>query len=132
MAQLDRVRPTFRAVACCVVPEAATLDPAGWRELEHIVEQALAQRPKKMRRQLRLFLQAIEWLPRLPHRARFTRLDPGEQTRFLESLQRSPVLLVRRGFWGLRTLILMGFYARSAAAQQIGYRARPEGWSARR
>lgn len=132
MGLLDRTRSTFRAVARAVVPEAAALDEGGWAALEAIVGRALAARPPRMRRQLLLFLRAIEWLPRLPQRARFSRLDPAEQARFLRTLERSPLLLVRRGFWGLRTLILMGYYARPEAAIEIGYRARPEGWSVRR
>ena len=34
-----------------------------------------------------------------------------------------PLLLLRRGFWGLRTLVFLGYYARPEAAAEIGYRA---------
>jgi hypothetical protein len=34
--------------------------------------------------------------------------------------------------WGLRTLFLLGYYSRPAAAREIGYRADPRGWDARR
>ena len=42
------------------------------------------------------------------------------------------MLAVRRGFWGLRTLVFMGYYARPEAAAAIGYRADVRGWEARR
>ncbi len=130
-ALLEPVRPAFRAIAATVVPEAAGLDDAGWRELERIVEDALAQRAPRLRRQLLLFIRVIERLPALRGR-RFSALPPAVRTRFLAALERAPLLLVRRGFWGLRTLILMGYYARPAAAGAIGYRADPRGWEARR
>lgn len=131
MAVLEGLRPAFRAVATTVVPEAADLDEAGWRELEGIVENALAQRPPRLRRQLLLFIRVIELLPAVRGR-RFSGLAPGPRARFLAALENAPLLLVRRGFWGLRTLILMGYYARPAAAAAIGYRGDARGWEARR
>ena len=129
---LDPVRPTFRAVAVTVVPEAAQLGETQWLQLEGIVEQALALRPERMRRQLLVLIRLIENLPRLTAGGRFSRLDAARRTRFLERLQSAPLLLLRRGVWGLRTLVLMGYYARPEAAQAIGYRASAAGWAARR
>jgi len=61
----------------------------------------------------------------------FVLVDPARRTRLLSALQDSPVLLLRRGFWGLRTLIFLGYYTRPAVAAEIGWRAHPGGWSAR-
>lgn len=131
MTMLAAARPVFRAVAVTVVPEAATLDAAAWRDLEAIVEQAIAQRPPALQRQLGALLRAVELLPLARYGRRFTALDPLRRTRVLHALERAPILLLRRGFWGLRTLVLMGYYARPAAAAAIGYRADPRGWEAR-
>ncbi len=124
--------PVFRAVATCVVPEAARLEAAQWDEVEAIVARAIAARPRAVRRQLALFLELLEWLPLLRYGRRLSRLDPARRARVLDVLQRAPMLLLRRGFWGVRTLILMGYYGRPAAAAAIGYRADPRGWEARR
>ena len=124
--------PVFRAVATCVVPEAARLDPAQWDELEAIVARAVAARSRAVQRQVALFLTLLEWLPLLRYGRRLSRLDPARQTKFLDRVQRSPLLLLRRGFWGVRTLILMGYYGRPAAAAEIGYRADTRGWEAKR
>ncbi len=132
MSVLAAVRPVFRAVATTVVPEAASLDADGWMELERIVEQALTSRPPRLQRQLVILIRAIEWLPLLRYGRRFTQLEGERRARVLVALQESPLLLLRRGFWGLRTLALMGYYARPAAAASIGYRADPRGWEARR
>lgn len=129
---LAPVRGAFRAVAETVVPEARALPPDEWRTLEAIVEEALAGRPPRMRRQLRLLVRMIEMAPVLRYGRGFTALDDARRTAVLHVLQDAPLLLLRRGFWGLRTLVLMGYYARPAAAAQIGYRADARGWEARR
>ncbi len=129
---LEDFRPGFRALVQTIVPDASRLDAAGWAAVEEIIERALASRPPALRRQLRLFLHALEWLPFLYYGRRFTALDPVRRSRFLQRIQDAPLLLVRRGVWGLRTLILLGYYGRPAAAAEIGYRADPRGWEARR
>lgn len=131
MALLPPVRATFRALVTTFVPEAAALGAAEWAEVEAIVEQALAERPAGLRRQVVLLMRALEWLPAARFGRRLSRLDPARRTRVLGRLERSPLLLLRRGIWGLRTLAFMGYYARPAAADQIGYRAHLRGWEAR-
>src|SRR3989442_10977754 len=124
--------PAFRAVATCVVPEASRLDAAQWDEMDAIVAEVIAARPRAVQRQLALFLILLEWFPLLRYGRRLSRLDPARRTKFLDQLQRAPMLLLRRGFWGVRTLVLMGYYGRPAAAAEIGYRADARGWEARR
>lgn len=125
------VRESFRAVAVTVVPEAGNLRPSEWDELEAIVERGLASRPSAIRRQLRLFVRILEILPLFRFGRTFRRLDPQQRTRFLLSIQDAPVLLLRRGFWGVRTLVYMGYYSRDAAREEIGYRASTRGWEGR-
>ena len=131
-AVLAPVRGVFRALAATCVPEASSLDERGWAAAEAVVEQALTERPAKVRRQLGLLIRLLEVLPVLRWGRRFTRLDPVMRLRFLEALQGSPLLLLRRGVWGIRTLAFMGYYARPEAAGLIGYRADARGWEARR
>jgi len=85
-----------------------------------------------VQRQLTVFLILLEWLPLLRYARRLSRLDSARRANFLDRLQRAPLLLLRRGLWGVRTLILMGYYGRPAAAKEIGYRADARGWEARR
>ncbi|HEX6050265.1 MAG TPA: gluconate 2-dehydrogenase subunit 3 family protein [Gemmatimonadaceae bacterium] len=128
---MSSVRHILRAVATTVVPEAASLDGRAWAELETVIEHALAQRDERVRRQLTAFLRLIQVLPLTRYGQPFTRLSPKRRMAFLESIERSPVMLIRRGFWGLRTLIFMGYYTRDDIATTIGYRAHPSGWVAR-
>jgi hypothetical protein len=129
---LTAVRPAFRAIATAIVPDVQRLDEPAWIELEAIVSEALALRPVRLQRQLLTFIRLVEWMPVVRFGRRFSQLDAERRTRVLESLQDAPVLLIRRGVWGLRTLILMGHYGRAAVQRAIGYRGDPRGWGARR
>jgi hypothetical protein len=112
----------------CVVPAADGLDEGGWEAVQRIVGAALAQRPRVVRRQVVLFLKLVSLLAFLRHGRRLGDLPPEKARRFLGGLERSPLLMVRRGFWGVRTLALMGYYARPEARVALGYRATGGGW----
>ncbi len=120
----------FRSIAITVVPEAARLDEAGWAEVEAIIGRALDARPAAVRRQLGMLIRVIGLLALVRYGRRFASLDAVRRTALLERLQDARLLLLRRGVWGLRTLVFMGYYARPAAAAEIGYRAHPRGWEA--
>jgi hypothetical protein len=129
---LPPVRQAFRAIAQTVVPEAATMGESEWMALEGLVEQLLSQRPALVHRQLGILIHAIEYLPLLTTGRRFSGLDAARRARFLGRLASAPLLLLRRGVWGLRTLVFLGYYARPGTAAAIGYRADRRGWEARR
>jgi hypothetical protein len=129
---LDPDPTILRAIVSTIVPEAAALDDRGWLELNQVVEALLRDRPESLKRQVRMFLTAIQWLPVLRYGRAFTRLHPAARARFLAHLQNDPIQKVRVGFWGLRTIVLAGYYGRPQAAQAIGYNASPGGWEASR
>jgi hypothetical protein len=132
MSTFGPVRASFRALATTIVPEANALDENGWLELERIVEEGLASRPPSIRRQLRFLVRILNVLPLFRFGGTFRNIDPPRRTKFLLAIQDAPLLLLRRGFWGLRTLVFMGYYGREAARAAIGYRADPRGWDIRR
>jgi hypothetical protein len=129
---LAPVQATFRAVAETVVPETASLGPEEWRDLITVVERALMARPEVTRGQVVTFLRLVEYLPLTRLRGRFSRMAPDRRREELERLERSRTLLFRRGVWGVRTLIFMGYYTRPQVQASLGYRATAAGWSARR
>lgn len=126
------VRREFRALATTIVPEAHHLDATAWADLERIVEDALAGRPPALRRRAQVLIALLQWVPLLRYGRPFTSLDPARRSRFLSRIENSRWLLLRRGFWGLRTLVFLGYYTRPAAAAEVGYRAHSRGWEARR
>jgi hypothetical protein len=106
------------------------LTAAEWTALEAIVETALSERPPAMVRQLKLFIRVIGALSVLRYGITFGRLDPRRRSLLLGRLESSSLLLIRRGFWGLRTLVYMGYYGQPEVQKEIGYRAHPDGWAA--
>ena len=130
-ATLEPVRATFRAIAMSVVPELRSADPNAWSEIEAEIERALAERPKEMRRQLVSFVRLLDWWSRLRYGRRLTKLDVIKRNELLELIERHRLPLLRRGMWGLRTLVFLGYYTRADVAQFIGYNAHRDGWSAR-
>jgi hypothetical protein len=125
------VRGAFRALTVACVPAAAGFDEAAWARAEAIVDDALAQRPPAMRRQVALFLRVLGLLAVLRHGRGLGRLDPARTRRLLAWLERSPLLLLRRGTWGVRTLCFMGVYAQPQVRRDIGYAAALRGWEER-
>ncbi len=120
----------MRAVITTVVPEASTLDDGAWAEVQTIIGATLAKRDPMVRRQLALFLRFIQWAPVIRYGRRFTVLSAMDRARFLGSLQDYPASLVRIGFWGVRTLALLGYYGRPGAARDVGYLSDARGWEA--
>lgn len=129
---LSPVQSPFHALAVAFVPEIAGCTPAQWDELVRIVSEALGQRPAGMRRQVLLFIRVLDSLARLRYGRRLDRLDRDRRVALLETVGNAPVLLLRRGIWGLRTLVMMGYYAQSDVQSALGYRADPRGWELRR
>ncbi|HEU5219332.1 MAG TPA: hypothetical protein VFU23_11765 [Gemmatimonadales bacterium] len=124
--------PAFRVFALCFIPETRGAGEPQWRELETVVAHALAARPPRVRRQIALFVRVIDWAARARYRRRFAALDPARGTALLERFAASRLLLFRRGVWGLRTLVMMGWYTNASVIAGLGYRAAAAGWEARR
>ncbi len=124
------VRAVFRALVRAVVPAANSLDEAGWSRAEAIVDEALADRTASVRRQIVLFFRLVNALAFFRYGRSLTRLDAEKVRRLLSSIERCPVLLLRRGLWGVRTLGYMGYYAQECIQREVGYAAAKEGWAA--
>ena len=121
----------FRSIAEVVVPEAVSMSAEEWREFGDVIEAALARRPAAVRRQLGAFLKILTVLCFLRHGRGLSALSAEGRTAFLAGIENSKLLLFRRGFWGIRTLVFMGYYARAACAGQLGYAAAARGWELR-
>ena len=103
---------------------------AEWSAFGVIVDGALAKRPAGMRRQLFMFILLLNLLSYFRYGVSLARLDAVRRTAFLKRIESSRLLLFRRGFWGVRTLVLMGYYARHEAGAALGYAANTRGWEA--
>lgn len=129
---LAAVRAPFRAAAITFVPELAGAEPATWESLERTVGAALADRPGRLVRQLVTFVRLLDLLARIRFGRGLARLAPERRLHLLHGLEHAPAVIVRRGIWGLRTLVFMGYYTQPDVVSALGYRADPRGWDLRR
>jgi len=129
--ELAAARPIFRAVAETVAPRARSFDPEAWRRGEALAGRLVAMRPAAVRRQLVLFLRILDLLPLLRWGRRFRSLPPERRLAVLRRLERAPLLAVRRGVWGVRTLAWVAVYGQAPVQEAVGYRPSPDGWGAR-
>ncbi|MCH7562786.1 MAG: hypothetical protein IH968_03075 [Gemmatimonadetes bacterium] len=117
-------------MAATFVPELSTVDEEVWRRTEAIITEGLSGRPDAVTRQLVLFIRVVNVLAVLRFLRPFTALDDARKLRFLTSLENAPVLAIRRGVWGLRTLVFMGYYGQDDVKARMGYSAKSIGWRA--
>ena len=129
-AVLESYSDTLRAIGAVVLPYPEALDDEGWAEAERIIEGALAPKPPGIKRQIRLFLRVVNLLSVFSTGRTLVKLRVNRRTAFLEKLQRSRLMPLRRGMWGIRTLIFMGYYNQDRVRAGIGYGADPWGWTA--
>jgi hypothetical protein len=114
-------RALLLAIAPRIVPPAADLTPETREAMLALIDGTLASRTPAMRRQFRLFLRALRWLPALRYLRPLDRLDGSRQDAALRWFQDHPIQLLRGGFWGVRTLVLLGYYGQPAHHASIGY-----------
>ena len=114
-------RQLLVCLAVRVVPESASMAGAPRAQMLSLIEEALAARPPAMQRQFGLFLTVLRWAPLLRYLRPLDRLGPRRQDAVLRWVQDCPLQAVRSGFWGVRTLIFIGYYGRPDAGSSIAY-----------
>lgn len=124
--------PDFRAIATSVVPETVAMTAAEWSAFDAVIAGALSKRPASVRRQLGLLLRILSFLSMARYGRSLSALTLEQRHSLLKRIESSRLLLFRRGFWGIRTLVLMGYYARHETGAALGYAANARGWEARR
>jgi len=127
---LSSLQEPLRAIGGVVLPSFQALDEDGWAEAGRIIERALASKPPGIKRQIRLFLRLVNILPVFSTGRTLVKLPQDRRAAFLQRLHRSPLMPLRRGMWGIRTLLFMGYYNQDRVRKQIGYGADPWGWTA--
>ena len=110
-----------------IAPGIAELDAGARARAEAIIAAAIDARPPALRRRLAAFLRVLRWTPLLRFGRPYDRLAPAEQDAVLRWFHDAPVAALRQGFWGVKTLVFMGYYGRVEAGGQIGYRPSRDG-----
>ncbi|MEE8146752.1 MAG: hypothetical protein V3T24_04050 [Longimicrobiales bacterium] len=117
-------------MAVTFVPELSGVEEGVWLRAEALITRGLSGQPDAIVRQLVLFMRVVNVLSLARFLRPFTALDDERRLRLLSSLENAPILAIRRGVWGLRTLVFMGYYGQDDVRAQLGYRATSLGWRA--
>jgi len=113
----------FWAVSQRVVPQLAEAEVHDKQNFHNIIDQAMGQRPPEVVGQLGKFLGLLNLAPILRYGRAFKSLPPNKQDKVLGWFQDAPISLFRRGTWGVKTFIFMGFYSQTSTATHISYQA---------
>lgn len=133
MSKKQTLKPlvrTLRPIMETFVPSIKELDQEGLHRVLDRIDEKLLEQPQALRRQLKIFVRALNLLPIPLYGKPFKRLLPEKQTLFLEKIQYSPVKILRVGLWGLRTLVYLGYYGDPEIQGQLGYNPDISGWEA--
>lgn len=84
-------------------------------------ERTLAAKPASLRLGVGLYLWLLRWLPVLTDRCCFESLSAARKDEVLRRLQFHPLLPLRVGFWGVRTLVLIAHYGKPGVGPGLGY-----------
>jgi hypothetical protein len=117
----DKHTAFFMVVAETITPEVATLGADGRSRMEAIIDTALQDRDAATRSQIGTFLGVIRMAPVLRYGRAFDRLDANRRAAVLRWFQDCPISLLRKGFWGLKVLVFMGYYGQEESWSGIGY-----------
>ena len=85
------------------------------------IESQLQDRPRTIQRQFKLLLAVVRYST-LPRRfARLDKLPAEQQDAALRRFQNSRFTLLRKGFWGLKTMLHLGYYGLPGTATRVHY-----------
>jgi hypothetical protein len=128
MESLSREKAEFlRFLAARIVPETTELDQDGQKRFIDIVDRALMERPERVRGQFATFLGVLRLAPVIRYGRPFEKLGGDRQYAVLRWFEDCPVDLLRKGFWGLKAMIFMGYYGQPETNRLVGYAPQLDG-----
>ena len=122
MKSLSQEKAEFlQVLAARIVPETTELDKDGRDRFFAIIDNALFDRPATVRRQFAAFLGLIRSAPLIRYGKSFDKLTADLQDAVLRWFEDCPVGLLRKGFWGLKAMVFMGYYGQPETNEIVGY-----------
>jgi len=130
MRSLSSEKAEFlQVLAARIVPETTELGAAGLGRFFGIIDQALQDRPPSVRRQFGTFLGVLRWAPFARYGNPLDKLRANRQDAVLRWFEDCPVSLLRKGFWGLKAMVFMGYYGQPETNEHVGYAPELDGRS---
>lgn len=122
MESLSQEKADFlRVLAARIVPETTELDAEGLGRFFDIIDGALQERTESVRGQFTTFLGVLRLAPSIRYGRPFERLSRERQDVVLRWFEDCPIGLLRKGFWGLKAMVFMGYYGQPETNPLVGY-----------
>ena len=122
MKSLSQEKAQFlQTLAARIVPESTELDAAGAGRFFGIIDNALQEREPSVRRQLAVLLGVLRWAPLFRYGGPFEKLRAERQDAVLRFFEDCPLSLLRKGIWGLKAMVFMGYYGQLETNELVGY-----------
>ena len=122
MKSLSQEKAEFlQVLAARIVPEITDLDAVGLSRFFGIIDDALQDRPPSVRRQFAVFLGVLRWASLGRYGSPFEKLRADRQDAVLRWFEDCPVSLLRKGLWGLKAMVFMGYYGQPETNELVGY-----------
>ena len=122
MKSLSRENTEFlEVVAARNFPESAAHESACQARLFGIIDEALQDRDPSVRRQFGTFLAVLRWAPLVRYGGPLEKLNADRQDTVLRWFEDCPIGLLRKGFWGLKAMVFMGYYGQPETNELVGY-----------
>ena len=122
MKSLPQEKAEFlQVLAARIVPETTELDAAGLSRFFGIIDEALQDRPASVRRQFATFLGVMRWAPLARYGSPLDKLRAARQDAVLRWFEDCPVSLLRKGFWGVKAMVFMGYYGQPETNELVDY-----------
>ena len=128
MKSLSQEKAEFlQALASRIVPETTELDGSGLGRFFGIIDKALLDRPPEVRQQFATFLGLVRWAPVFRYGSPLEKLRSEKQDAVLRWFEDCPVGPLRKGFWGLKAMVFMGYYGQPETNALVGYAPERDG-----
>ena len=122
MKSLPQEKAEFlQVLAFRIVPEVSELDGHGKGRFFSIIDDTLQDRGEGVRRQFGVFLGVLRWASLFRYGSPLEKLSPARQDAVLNWFENCPVSLLRKGFWGLKAMVFMGYYGQPETNELVGY-----------
>ena len=98
------------AVTRRIAPPVADLPESEQAKIIQTVDETLGKRDGKIQKQFNLFLKVLRLSTIIPYGKSMDRLSDERMDQKLRRFQDHPIEKMRLGFWGMKTMVYMGFY----------------------
>ena len=111
----------FQALQHCLIPRSQKFNDVQKQDSIKLVNDFVGKMPAATQRKLSLFFKVINLISVATGSHLFQNLSSEKRTKVMHLFFDSPVGLLRKGFWGVSTLVKLSVFGQPSLYTDIGY-----------